>query len=299
VEHIDDDLRVAAAAMIALIADCRAHPGSAYEAERLDGDRPAGCDDDAWFNLVEHLHYDLCLRSGAMSHMLDAISDLLRGAEARANEIDEQPADNRFGLTVVARSMVEALAVNRYLLDPNLAGVERLRRYLVWRFEQLRNDRNLLESIGLDGAERDEARADAEAFATQAKQCGFDVRVGEWVPGGAHDCLLEGGVPVRLPSITALVEELMPDRPSVYRLLSFGPHGSRLGIHATVVNERIDGEVTAFEMAAPGLDAQTSVTAAMWALWSAGRDLASWCGTAVDDFDLAFVSFFDDGDASA
>ncbi len=162
--------------------------------------------------------------------IVDAVADCLQVARLRDNAV------NGPGLSFAVRPGMEVAGQVAWLLDDRIDGAERGRRYLAWRFSDLRQQRLLLADFRPDAAV---AAAQTEVEAAEQSLLG-DVTRARWQarptaisPNGhimAAVLLDPPQSPKAVPKINELVR-LVSSTPSTYSLLSVPAHGVRFGAY--------------------------------------------------------------------
>jgi hypothetical protein len=165
--------------------------------------------------------------------LVEAVRDQFSVAATRDN------AFNLPALTIIVRALAETAGTSAWLLEPGISPADRGRRYLTWRFNELKSDHLLLRD-DLEQCEREEeasalaqaALKDLEtresalvAAATSAK---WNARPRVRVANGdvsAAALMAAIGKVEPMPSSTKLVNQLGPGA-DLYALLSRPAHAS-------------------------------------------------------------------------
>lgn len=194
--------------------------------------------------------------------MLDGFCDLLRSAAGRDGAL------NTSASAVVVRSALESSGQSLWLLETGLSGDERGRRYLTWRFDDLKQLRYMLQS-GSGVSEADQAASQYADNVEQelmelAEKCKWDAKPQLVRPQAVEPaCLLsDDGKSVRIPGNGdfAVKAALASD---AYMMLSLPAHGQRYGFHAATVADGETGQHrTSGSTIEPGLLVQWACTAA-------------------------------------
>lgn len=190
---------------------------------------------------------------------------------------------NGGALTAVVRPTVEIAALIDFLLEPGVGAGERGRRYLRWRFEQLASERNL--AVEMDMLSNDEARDELASIErkllTAAARAGWDARPS--TDGGQQAHLRRMNDPNKGDSMPKISERVRSytSIPGLYRSMSIGPHGARLGVMAGI---KSDGPVpgrpglTNVRLSAHGLPPGLAIQVMTLAMTDPSGRLADWFG---------------------
>ena len=187
-----------------------------------------------------------CAAAIAQTHLLlEGICDLLRCAVSRDGAL------HMSATAVLVRSALEISGQTMWLLDLTIDGTERVRRYLTWRFDDLKQMRYLMQSTSGDDA----TDIAASGFADNVEQqlvrsvtaCGWGARPQRVKPKSLEPaCLLDGdGRAVKLPGMGefAMIAAMSRD---AYKILSLPAHGQRYGFHASFLREHVGGQARIF-----------------------------------------------------
>lgn len=163
--------------------------------------------------------------------MLPHLSALAEGsALLLAVAEDGLAAYNQTSAATTVRAQLELAGTIAWLLEEGIEPVERVRRFLTWRFEDVRGLRRLVGRLRTieggsadlqDTLDRVEER-EAEALAL-ARSCGYEAKRKD---GGAIVLLKENGREDEPLSKTRRVNDYAATR-NVYELLSLTVHGAR------------------------------------------------------------------------
>lgn len=180
--------------------------------------------------LLDRVAYDSILMLANVTLLVDGVANCLQIAAARNNAV------NHPALSATVRPAVETAGQLAWLLDDSIDGADRGRRYLIWRFSDLRHQRHVLSDFrsGADEAaavaELDDLERELVDLAEGAK---WDVRStvkqanGDVTAAALLDRL--GAKPEPMPKITELIRKVS-STPSLYSLLSVPAHGRRFGV---------------------------------------------------------------------
>ncbi len=192
-------------------------------------------------------------------------------------------AVNRPALSFVVRPALEVAGQLAWLLDDSIDGEERGRRFLVWRFADLRQQRLLINEFRLANAER--ASAVVELAKVEKALLG-NVSAAKWTasptvvgPKGFEAAALldAAGRRVSMPKYNELVR-LVSSTPSLYSLLCVPVHGVRFGMFYGLAVEEgpVDPDQDNAQVAGFGLDPNICIGLAALSIDRSCRLLAGW-----------------------
>jgi hypothetical protein len=176
---------------------------------------------------LDRLNVDGQIAAAALSLFVDGVADCLEVASNRENAVNV-PA-----LSCIVRPALEIAGQIAWLLAEPIDGTERARRYVVWRFADLRSQRMLLRDFR-PTPDASDAADDLEADERSLLE---DVKASKWQAqativrnaGIEYAALLDHeGRREKMPTPTDLVRHVS-STPSVYALLSTPVHGARHG----------------------------------------------------------------------
>lgn len=250
-------------------------PGSARASETLSLDASGGA---AQAQLLDRMNLDGQLMVGHLALVVDGVADLLEVGSSRGDAI------NAPALSLVVRSALEVAGQLAWLLEDSLDATGRARRFLTWRFADLRSQRLLLREFQLPDPEREAAEAeldDAEnELITEVVETGWRAKGTLVGPKGELECaaLLDAaGKREAVPKFNQLVR-LVSSWPSVYGLLSVPAHGTRFGVmHGLQVDPQAD-EADRYDtrFGGFGIPPNSAVGLAILAVDHSCRLLAGW-----------------------
>lgn len=230
--------------------------------------------------LLDRVAYDSILMLANVTLLVDGVADCLQIAGARDNAV------NHPALSATVRPAVETAGQLAWLLDDSIDGADRGRRYLIWRFSDLRHQRHVLSDFrsgadeGAAVAELDAIEGDLLDLAGAAK---WGVRSTVRQANGdiSAAVLLDrpGAKPEPMPKITELVGKVASS-PSLYSLLSVPAHGRRFGVlHGTQQQHRSDPQgKSELLVGGFGLPPNLCIGLASLAVDIPSRLLAGWNG---------------------
>lgn len=231
-------------------------------------------------SLLDLLAGDAVFMIANLTLLVDGVADCLQIASTRNNEVN-YPA-----LSATLRPTIEVAGQLAWLLDDSIDGGERGRRYLRWRFHDLRHQRLLLSELrGGDEAKAAFAELDriGRGLLGLAASAKWSARATVVQPNGdiVAAALVDqaGEKPEPMPKITELVRTVA-STPSLYGLLSVPTHGRRFGVvHGVKQDGAPDqhGKVEAL-VGAFGLPPHLCIGLACLAIDRPGRLLAGWNG---------------------
>lgn len=174
--------------------------------------------------------------------LIGGLCDLLYAARMRGNEVNTAAA------AVIVRSALEVGGRLLWLLDPQIDGVERGRRYLVWRFEDLKQLRYMLQTSSGNSDADAEGVAHADnverGLVEVAFDAGWSAKPQRLQPSSVEPAALVGedGKSERMPSYgeLAATAALVND---AYKLLSLPAHGQRYEFLATLEPDLDTGQI--------------------------------------------------------
>lgn len=221
--------------------------------------------------------------------LIRAVNDCLIAARTRDDRV------NGPALAIAARALVETAAMVAWLVDPGIGGPERGRRYLAWKFSELRNDRSLTADMNDLRPEFVAARAQQGAqevhLFKQAAAAKWRAQASVVQPDNKIQAAtllqLTGTKGQSHPSITDLVKAMLPG--NVYQLLSIAAHGRYSGIIAGTTPQGDpdkDGGTTV-GMAGFGITPSMALFTVINSVTASTRQLAIWNGVSVAQLDRA------------
>lgn len=212
--------------------------------------------------LLDRVSVEAAASIAQVLFLVDGLCDLLRAGVARDRTV------NTLAAAAVVRSALETSGLALWLLDMEIDGVERGRRYVTWLFDDLKQMRYLADSSSGDkdvdaGAAKycDDLERQLVEVATAAGWTaqGQRVHASSVEPARLMDDL---GKAMKLPGKgdLAILAALAPD---AYKILSVPAHGQRYGFHATIIQNHMSGtSQTSGSMLDPGLLVRWGCTAA-------------------------------------
>lgn len=177
--------------------------------------------------VIDELARDSHLVIATMAIYVSGIADVLFAAQKRNGEV------NLPALSLVTRAVMEVAAVQRWLLTDEIDGIDRARRYLIWRFKDLDlQNRLITDSQGAEEfTERILAEAEAEVLEL-AVRFKWNARGRSVADGKKGPAVLLPEAPNNpgsvesMPSLTELVGAISDS----YQAISMASHGSRFGV---------------------------------------------------------------------
>jgi hypothetical protein len=261
--------------------------GSSRRRETSEARRSGGGGGRARAALLDALNVDAQVAIANLSLTTQAVADCLWAAENRDREI------NVPGLAFAVRPGLEAAGEIAWLLDSSIDSATRARRYLTWRFADLRDMRLLLDELSETNEEREAASAEVDEIERDLLD---RVAAANWQadatvigPGGTTPAALlsTSGARERIPKKVELAR-LVAGRRSAYALLSVPTHAVRYGMFQGMEVEE-ESNTTGQRIARIGgflLDSNLLIGLAIIAVANSGMRLASWNG-----LDVAAVHF--------
>jgi len=188
------------------------------------------------------------------------------------------------GLPRPIRPALEIAGQIAWLLDDTIGGAERTRRFLQWRFADLRARRLLLREFRPPDdpaalAEVDAHEQELRDACASAKWVSVSTKAGRNGAIEAAGLLADDGKRERMPSLTEMVR-LVSSTPSLYNMLSIAAHGARLGtMFGLDVSESEDREGRrTVQMGGFGLEPNLAIGLTALALSDSGRRIGGWNG---------------------
>ncbi|MGK2886166.1 MAG: hypothetical protein ACSLE8_15560 [Rhodococcus sp. (in: high G+C Gram-positive bacteria)] len=211
--------------------------------------------------------------------IVDGVADLLEVATGRDNTV------NLPALSIIVRSALEVGGQVAWLLDDGVDGSELGRRFLTWRFADLRQRRLLLEDFRPTNEVReaalDDVGKDEEALLADVASAKWSARCTVVKPNGLEAAALldDAGKREHMPKFNELVGRITSWR-SAYGLLSASVHSDRFGVfHGLAVDDVPDrtGQHNA-QMTGFGIEPKIGIGLALLAIDRSCRLLAKWNG---------------------
>jgi hypothetical protein len=234
--------------------------------------------------MLGNLNTEMQVLVGHLKLVMGGVADVLEIASRRENEV------NGPALAYVVRPALELAGQIAWLLSEQIDGEQRTRRYLAWRFADLRAQRLLLRDFRasrslIDAATKELDDIEDEIFSA--------VVAAKWTaqrttyPGtDIQPAALLGsdGKPERVPGLGELVRSVS-STPATYGLLSVTSHSQRFGIlqGLKVVASTPDGQQQAQVSGFP-LDPSLLIGLSVLAVDVPSRMLGGW--NAVDASEL-------------
>jgi len=252
-------------------------PGSPRETE-TSAQVPLGEQGHARVVLLNDLNVDAQLAAANLAFIVDGVADHLEVAAGRDNAV-HVPI-----LSIIARTALEIAGQLSWLLDDSIGAEQRARRFLTWRFADLRAQRLLLGDFR---PSNDESSAAVTELDRTEQELHSAAGSAGWVSKptvqGSHleaAALLDTeGKNERVPKNGELAR-LVSSTPSLYGLLSIPAHGVRFGMrHGMRVADSGD-EVDSRRVLVGGfgLPVNTVIGLSVLAVDRACRLLAGWNG---------------------
>lgn len=208
------------------------------------------------------------------SLLLEGVADCFAVAEMRDGAINVPI------LNASVRPVIEVAAQVLWLLDDAADPAERVRRYLRWRFDDLRSQRLLIQVVSVERTPSTEAVAELDATESEllalVAGCGWQAR--PTTSSGPSDVqaavlLDEAGRKLGVPKLHRLAEQVTRT-PFVYAILSVPAHGARWGVMTgTRTGLDADGSV---RMVGTGADPNLAMGMALLAVDTVGKLIAGW-----------------------
>jgi hypothetical protein len=226
---------------------------------------------------------DIQQTTSYLKMVIDGFADIFVAADARDPREVNLPA-----LTIVLRPIVEITAQVMWLLDRDISPDRRVRRYVIWRFHDLSQERRIL-NVTTDG-HLDAIEADEAHLLERCERASLSARAYSEGPKGPKPAMLLAdaeGDETTMPGYTELVDDMMK-LSGLYSYLCVPTHGERFGYQRTtkasgVTDARGRQLVT---MSGTALPANRAIRYAVLCLQNVVDRFAFWwCG--LED-DLAF-----------
>lgn len=212
---------------------------------------------------------------GTLGLLVDGVADCFQAAPGRGSAVNLQAA------STLTRGVLEAAGQIAWLLERDIDGPERIRRYAIWLLSDLRQRRDLLRDsppAHKDTVAGFELVASEEAAAlAQFTAMGWSARPTSADGRKAAVLLTAGGKPDGRPSISAMVALVAPSS-GAYSLLSVAAHSYRLGILRGVQRRDSGSGVPNVELSGFGLPPALTLGLTATALTETSLLLATWAG---------------------
>ncbi len=230
-------------------------------------------------DLLDDLSHDSVIVMANLTLLVNGVADCLQIAAARDNAV------NTPALSSVLRPAMEVAGQVTWLFSDNIDGHERGRRYLIWRFSDLRHQRHVLGEFRPEADEEQaalkELDAEEQVLLDLAASAKWPARGSTMSARGDHQAAAllnrECSKPEPMPKINELVR-LVTSSASVYSLLSVPSHGRRFGmLHDLEVRPsphgrgKEDAQVGGF-----GVPPNLAIGLACLAVDTATRSVAGW-----------------------
>lgn len=231
--------------------------------------------------LLDHLNVDAQVVVASLTLLVEGVADLLEAS------IPRDRAVNNAAIVPVLRSAMEVAGQVAWLLQQGIGSDTRARRFLIWRFADLAEQRRLLRKFRILDHENQEALAELDgserALIDAVERAGWQVQETIGVGGTKRSAALLSIDDKReqLPKNEDLIG-LVSSTPSIYGLLSAHAHGRRFALlQGLKTTDHADGTTSA-ELASVGLPTNLAITFAALSIDWPSRLLASWNGVASD-----------------
>ncbi len=234
--------------------------------------------------LLDRLHVEAQVLVSHVALLVDGVADLFDAAKSR------EFAVNVPAVSSVARSLVESAGLAAWLLDDQIDGVERGRRYLTWVLNDLQAQRLLVdmfrpspEDAANLGGSFDRTEKDLLSVAAKAR---WTTRPSE-LHGTRRPAVLlnDAGKQEVVPRYEELTG-MVSSTPSLYRWLSASSHGARFGmLHGVQIDESGDRAGLSVAISGFGLEPAHAIGVTAVALSRAVKNLGWWTGTPTTRFD--------------
>lgn len=252
-----------------------AGPGSARLSERSSLPPASTSDGLASRDLHDRINAEAQVMVGTLGLLVDGVADCFQAAPGRGSAVNLQAA------STLTRGVLEAAGQIAWLLERDIDGPERIRRYAIWLLSDLRQRRDLLRDsppAHKDTVAGFELVASEEAAAlAQFTAMGWSARPTSADGRKAAVLLTAGGKPDGRPSISAMVALVAPSS-GAYSLLSVAAHSYRLGILRGVQRRDSGSGVPNVELSGFGLPPALTLGLTATALTETSLLLATWAG---------------------
>lgn len=229
-------------------------------------------------DLLDMLNVDARVSIAHLTLLISGVGDCLKVSLGRNREV------NGAALSAVLRPCLEVTGQIVWLLDDQLSGRERARRYVIWLFSDLRAQRLLVRNVRHPEAARlarsrlDELEGhlieQVEAAGWIAKPTTYR---GDNVEPGA--LLTAVGKPEKMPGYMDLAS-FTPSTGAAYSLLSVAVHGNRFGVlnGLEMADEPNLAGSTTSTLKGFGLPTDSTIRMAGLALLTPVKLFAQWTG---------------------
>lgn len=228
--------------------------------------------------LLDELSAECHLLTSNLLLVADGVADCFELA-AQRDDVVNWPV-----LTIVVRPVLEIAGQIAWLLDDTIDGAERARRFIQWRFADLRARRLLLREFRPPDDPAALAEVDAHEqelldACAAAKWVSVPSTTGRNGAIEAAGLLADNGKREKMPSLTEMVR-LVSSTSSLYNMLSIAAHGARLGtMFGLDVSDAVDraGRRTV-QVGGFGLEPNLAIGLTTLALSGSGRRIGGWNG---------------------
>jgi len=222
---------------------------------------------------------DAILMIANVTVLVEGVADLLQIAGTRDNAV------NHPALSVVVRAAMETAGQVAWLLSDLIDGVERGRRYLVWRFNDLRHQRHVLsefrsnENVAAAVRALDNEEQELFRLVSEAKWQARPTTIHSNGDVSAAALLDRTGTKVEpLPKVTELIRTVSSTE-SLYALLSISAHGHRFGVRHGLQKSALNrGGGAEVLVGGFGLPPNLCIGLACLAVDIPSRSIAGWNG---------------------
>jgi hypothetical protein len=236
--------------------------------------------------LLDELNTDARLLVSHLLVMFAGVIDCLDAAGAREHQI------NVAAMTNATRPVLEAGGLIAWLLDPDVIADARARRYLRWRFDDLKEMRLLFRDLDNPSEravrELDDDEADLLARTEAARWQAAPTVIAQ--NGGVQAAALldENGRREGMPKIGELVQ-LLSFGSAIYPVVSITTHGSRLGLHRGFHLLERDEKSARIGFTGFGRDPNLLIAIALLTELHSCQKLAEWNGFTVERLTMKVV----------
>lgn len=234
--------------------------------------------------LLERFRTEMVIASGYLTLIVGGVADCLQVAAGRDNEV------NGPALSFATRPVLELAGQIDWLLDDKIDAATRVRRYLVWRFADLRSRR----LVAWNNSEAGEIEALATELETEEKTLMDEVALAGWTAeptrpsnnGTMPAALLDDdGKREAMPRYGELVHRVAGST-SIYSVLSISAHVERYAMIATVKSDGppLEDGLQQTLISGFGIDTNLAIALTTLAFDRSVRLLLGWNGASIGPF---------------
>lgn len=232
--------------------------------------------------ILDQVNIDAQIMIGHLTFMVEGVADLLEAAVRRDNAVNGAAA------TVLVRSALELAGQLAWLLDDQARGDERARRYLIWRFADLTEQRRLLGDFRVTDVEIESARLELDqteqALIAEVESAKWHARAnGQASSKPAALIQVNGSKAEELPKLGQLVGRVASTT-GIYKVLSASAHSARWSVFQGLIVSQTPDEAGRCDarLVSGGMPIDYAIGLAAQAIDCPCRLLARWNGVSAN-----------------